>query len=325
MSASIVEGGTRAEDSGGRGGGDGTVRSGTLFGVAAYLVWGVLPAFWALLAAAGSLEVLAHRLLWTFVMLGGAGLVFGWWRPLRTLPPRQWAMVLGASALITVNWGLYVIGVQSGQTVDVSLGYFINPLVSVLLGMAVLRERLRPGQWVALAIGFCAVLVLTVDYGQPPVLAVSLAITFGLYGLLKKTVTLGAATSVMTESALMAPLALGFLVWAQLAGVATFVGEGVGHALLLVLAGPATAVPLLLFNGAARRIPLTLLGMLQYLAPTLMLVYGLVVDGEPMSAARWSGFGIVWLALLVFTVDSLLSSRRTRRRNRAATAALPPV
>jgi chloramphenicol-sensitive protein RarD len=226
-----------------------------------------------------------------------------------------------AAALIGVNWGTYIYGVNTDRVVETALGYFINPLVSVLLGVAVLRERLRPAQWVALAIGGLAVAVLTVDYGRLPYIALTLAVTFGSYGLVKKQLALPAAEGLFVESAVLAIPALVYLGWLVAGSSSAFGQVSAGHTALLVLAGVATAVPLLLFAGAANRIPLSGLGILQYTAPILQLGCGVLIFHEPMPPARLAGFALVWLALIVFTLDGLRNARDRRRAVREAPAA----
>jgi chloramphenicol-sensitive protein RarD len=287
-----------------------TDRRGIALGVAAYLLWGVFPAFFHLLGAAAPTEILAHRVLWTLVLMAVILSVVRGWGALRSLPPRVWAMVTAAAALIAVNWGLFIYATAVGHVVEVALGYYIGPLVSVLIGVLVLRERLRPLQWVAVGIATAAVLVIAVGDHRVPWLGLGLAVSFATYGLIKKTVPLPATASLTAEGVVLAPLAAAYLVFLQLAGTATLTGHGAGHVALLVLTGPVTAVPLLLFGAAARRIPLTTLGTLQYLAPTLQFLLGVVVYGEVMPAERWVGFGLVWVALVVFTVDLVRSRPR---------------
>jgi chloramphenicol-sensitive protein RarD len=287
-----------------------TDRRGIALGVAAYLLWGVFPAFFHLLGAAAPTEILAHRVLWTLVLMAVILSVVRGWGALRSLPPRVWAMVTAAAALIAVNWGLFIYATAVGHVVEVALGYYIGPLVSVLIGVLVLRERLRLLQWVAVGIATAAVLVIAVGDHRVPWLGLGLAVSFATYGLIKKTVPLPATASLTAEGVVLAPLAAAYLVFLQLAGTATLTGHGAGHVALLVLTGPVTAVPLLLFGAAARRIPLTTLGTLQYLAPTLQFLLGVVVYGEVMPAERWVGFGLVWVALVVFTVDLVRSRPR---------------
>jgi chloramphenicol-sensitive protein RarD len=287
-----------------------TDRRGIALGVAAYLLWGVFPAFFHLLGAAAPTEILAHRVLWTLVLMAVILSVVRGWGALRSLPPRVWAMITAAAALIAVNWGLFIYATTVGHVVEVALGYYIGPLVSVLIGVVVLRERLRLLQWVAVGIATAAVLVIAVGDHRVPWLGLGLAVSFATYGLIKKTVPLPATASLTAEGIVLAPLAAAYLVFLQLAGTAKLTGHGAGHVALLVLTGPVTAVPLLLFGAAARRIPLTTLGTLQYLAPTLQFLLGVVVYGEVMPAERWVGFGLVWVALVVFTVDLVRSRPR---------------
>jgi chloramphenicol-sensitive protein RarD len=297
-----------------------TDRRGIALGVAAYLLWGVFPAFFHLLGAAAPTEILAHRVLWTLVLMAVILSVVRGWGALRSLPPRVWAMVTAAAALIAVNWGLFIYATAVGHVVEVALGYYIGPLVSVLIGVLVLRERLRLLQWVAVGIATAAVLVIAVGDHRVPWLGLGLAVSFATYGLIKKTVPLPATASLTAEGVVLAPLAAAYLVFLQVAGTASLTGHGAGHVALLVLTGPVTAVPLLLFGAAARRIPLTTLGTLQYLAPTLQFLLGVVVYGEVMPAGRWVGFGLVWVALVVFTVD-LVRSRPRRMAQEVVGAA----
>jgi chloramphenicol-sensitive protein RarD len=227
---------------------------------------------------------------------------------------RTLLVLAGAAVLIAGNWLVFVYGVNSGHVVETSLGYFINPLVSVLLGVVGFSERLRPLQWTAVGIAAVAVAVLTVDYGRPPWIALILALTFGLYGLMKKLVKVEAAPGLFVETALVAlpaGVALGVL---HGSGAGTFAQVGTGHTLLLVSSGAATAIPLLLFAAAARRIPLSTVGLLQYLTPLMQLAIGVFVYDEPMPPARLAGFAIVWLALAVFTADMLRHARANSRR-----------
>lgn len=285
-------------------------RRGIALGAAAYVLWGLFPPFFRLLEPAAPAEILAHRVLWTLVFMAVVLVVLRGWGALRTLSARGWAMVTAAAVLIAVNWGLFIYAVGVGHVVEVALGYFIGPLVSVLLGVLVLRERLRRLQWVAVGVATVAVLVIAVGDGRVPWLGLGLAVSFATYGLIKKTVPLPATASLTAESLVLAPLAAVYLVVLQLAGTGTLVGHGAGHVLLLMAAGPITAVPLLLYGASARRIPLSVLGTLQYIAPTLQFLIGVVVYGEAMPAERWVGFGLVWLALVVFTLDLLRSRPR---------------
>ncbi|MEV4825472.1 EamA family transporter RarD [Micromonospora sp. NPDC049274] len=292
------------------------LRLGYLYGIGAYLLWGFFPLYFKLLRPTGPLEILAHRIVWSVLfvaLLLGALRNVGF---LRALLRRPWTVagIVAAAALIAVNWGTYIYGVSSDRVVETALGYFINPLVVVLLGVTVLRERLRPAQWIALGIGGAAVAVLAVDYGRLPWLALTLAFSFAGYGLIKKRLGLPAAEGLFVESAVLALPALGYLAWLSRHAELTFGHVSAGHTTLLVLAGAATAIPLLLFAGAANRLPLTGLGMIQYLAPILQLACGVLIFHEPMPPARLAGFALVWLALIVFTADAVDQSRRTRTR-----------
>ena len=282
-------------------------------GLGAYSIWGLFPAYFPLLAPAGPTEILAHRMVWTLVLMLGVLVLTGRLHTLRGLPPRTWAMAGAAAVLISVNWGVYIYAVNSGKVVEAALGYFINPLVSVLLAVLVLRERLRRWQLVALGVAAVAVAALTIDYGRPPWLALTLAASFGLYGLIKKTVPLDPRASLTAEGLVVVPFALAWLVWLQVQGAGTAISLGTGHTLLLLAAGPLTAVPLLLFGGAAQRVPLATLGLLQYLTPVLQFIWGVAVVHENMPSSRWLGFGLVWAALVVFTVDAVRNARSSRR------------
>jgi chloramphenicol-sensitive protein RarD len=290
-------------------------RLGVVSGLGAYAFWGLFPLYFPLLEPAGGLEIVAHRVLWSVVALAVLLTVLRRWPAVRAaLADRRTVLVLtGAAVLIAANWLIFVYGVNSGHVVETSLGYFINPLVSVLLGVVVFSERLRPLQWAAVAIATVAVLVLTVDYGRPPWIALSLAASFGLYGLMKKLVRVEAAPGLFVETALVAVPAAATLAVLHAQGSGTFVSHGLGHALLLASAGIATAVPLLLFAAAARRVPLSTVGLLQYLTPTMQLLIGVFVYGEAMPPGRLVGFAIVWLALAVFTADSLRHARSGNR------------
>lgn len=278
--------------------------------VAAYSMWGLFPAFWPLLSPAGPVEVLAHRIAWTAVLMIAVLSVLRGWPELRALSGRGWAMTTAAGVLIAVNWGLYIYSVLDGQVVEAALGYFMSPLVSVLLGVLVLRERMRPAQWVAVGLAAAAVVVIAVENGGPPWLALTLALTFGFYGLLKRTVPLTAKASLTAESLALGPLAAATVIWLEVAGTGTMTGHGTGHVLLLVTAGVVTAVPLLLYGAAARRVPLSTIGVLMYINPTLQFLWGVFVLHEDMPVTRWIGFVLVWIALAVFTVDLIRGSRR---------------
>ncbi|TNM36327.1 EamA family transporter RarD [Nocardioides albidus] len=287
-------------------------RRGFTLGVLAYLIWGAFPLYWPLLEPSGAVEILAHRMVWSLVVMGVLVVALRRTAALRAIlrDRRTTLLLIVAAATITSNWGTYIYGVNSDRVVETSLGYFINPLVTVLMGVLFLGERLRPVQWTALAIGFVAVAVLTVDYGRPPVIALVLAFSFGTYGLAKKSAGVGAIESLTFETAVIAPFALAYLMWLGTTGGAHFTSEGPGHIALLVASGVITAVPLLCFGAAATRVSMTTLGLLQYLAPILQFALGVTVLGEEMPPGRWLGFGLVWLALAVFTVEALRHHRR---------------
>lgn len=303
-----------------------TVRRGTLFGATAYLLWGTFPLYFHALLPANALEILLHRMIWALVVCVIALALMRdirWVRPLLHRPSRL--LMLGVAAItIAINWGVYIYAVNSGHVVEAALGYFFNPLVTVMLGVVLLRERLRPLQWCAVGLGATAAVVLTVDYGRPPWVALVLALSFATYGLMKKRVGvgLGALQSLSTETALLFPFAIAALVWLELDGQGTFTSEGIGHTLLLVSTGLATAVPLLLFAAAARRIPLVTIGLLQFMTPVLQLLCGVLLMGEVVPPSRWVGFGIVWLALVVLTADSLRAAHAVRLARAAEGAAV---
>jgi chloramphenicol-sensitive protein RarD len=293
------------------------VSRGTAYGVAAYLLWGVFPLYFRLLDASGAFEILLHRVLWSLVFcLALLATLRSWAQVRAVLSSRRQVWLLGAAAIaIALNWGIYIYAVNSGQVVEASLGYFINPLVTVALGVLVLGERLRVAQWAAVGVGVIAVAVLTVAYGHAPLIALSLACSFGTYGLIKNRVggQVGALAGLTTETLLLAPLALIAVVVLQVRGDGTFGANPPWQALLLVSAGLVTIAPLLLFAAAARRVPLVTMGLLQYLTPTLQLICGVVLLGEQMPPARWAGFALVWVALVILSVDSLITARTTRR------------
>jgi chloramphenicol-sensitive protein RarD len=289
-------------------------RRGLAYGLGAYLLWGVFPLYFPLLEPTSPMEILAHRIVWSFLVLLLVLTVtrrWGWIAPLRS-DRRRLFLLTGAALTIAVNWGVYIYGVNSNQVVQTSLGYFINPLVSVLFGILLLHERLRRLQWMAVALGAVAVGVLTIDYDGLPWIALVLAISFGTYGLLKKVLDMGAVESLSVETALLAPIAGIYLLVLMASGTSSMVGEGAQMSLLLASTGLVTVVPLLMFGAAATRIPLTWIGLLQYTAPVLQFLIGVVVYQEPMPPSRWVGFALVWAALVVLAVDSAAAVRRGR-------------
>ncbi|MER7180354.1 EamA family transporter RarD [Streptomyces hyaluromycini] len=300
-------------------------RTGLVNGFAAYGMWGLVPLFWPLLKPAGSVEILAHRMVWSLVFVAVA-LVFvrRWaWAGELLRQPRRLALVTVAAAVITVNWGVYIWAVNAGHVVEASLGYFINPLVTIAMGVLLLKERLRPAQWAAVGVGFAAVVVLTVGYGQPPWISLVLAFSFATYGLVKKKVNLGGVESLAAETAIQFLPALGYLLWLAGHGESSFVNDGAGHAALLASTGIVTAVPLVCFGAAAIRVPLSTLGLLQYLAPVFQFLLGILYFHEEMPAERWAGFALVWLALALLTWDALRTARRAARALAAAPVPRP--
>ncbi|BCJ72094.1 protein RarD [Catellatospora sp. IY07-71] len=291
------------------------LRLGYLYGLGAYVMWGFFPAYFKLLKPSGPVEVLAHRILWSVLFMVVALTAIRRWRKIAELLRRPATLggITLAAIFIGINWGTYIWAVNVDRVVETSLGYFINPLVVIVLGVLVLHERLRPAQWAAVGVGTVAVLVLAVDYGHPPWVALVLAFTFAMYGLVKKRLALPPADGLFLESAVLTLPALAVLGWLASAGDLTFGQAGTGHALLLAAAGVLTAVPLLMFAGAANRLPLVSIGMLQYVAPTLQLALGVFAFHEPMPPVRLFGFCLVWLALAVFTWDGLRTARRTRQ------------
>ncbi|MGA5443860.1 EamA family transporter RarD [Streptomyces griseoincarnatus] len=278
-------------------------------------MWGLVPLFWPLLKPAGAVEILAHRMVWSLVFVAAALAVIRRWAWIGELvrQPRRLALITVAAAVITVNWGVYIWSVNSGHVVEASLGYFINPLVTIAMGVLLLKERLRPVQWAAVGIGALAVVVLTVGYGRPPWISLVLAFSFATYGLVKKKVNLGGVESLAAETAIQFLPALGYLVWLGSQGESTFGAEGAGHALLLAATGIVTALPLVCFGAAAIRVPLSTLGLLQYLAPVFQFLLGILYFKEAMPPERWAGFALVWLALTLLTWDALRTARRAAR------------
>ena len=283
----------------------GATRAGVLYGAGAYIWWGLCPGFFLLLLPAGAPEVLAHRIVWSAVFLLLVLAVARRLGDLRRLTLKTWLQLLVAAALISVNWGTYIYAVTTGHVVDAALGYFINPLVSVLLGVLVFRERISRWQAVALVLALVAVVILTVELGAPPYIAVVLALSFGVYGLIKKVVQADPRVSVATETLVAFPFAAGYVITLEVLGRGNFLDHGPWHALLWLLAGPVTAVPLLLFAAAAQRLPMVTLGLLFYLNPGLQMAWGVFIGHEPMPLGRWIGFTLIWVALVIMTVGAL--------------------
>jgi chloramphenicol-sensitive protein RarD len=300
--------------------GTGASRAGLMYGFAAFGMWGLLPLYWRELESTGASELLAHRMVWSLPTALAILLLarnWSWIRPLLRQPKRL-AMLALTATLIAVNWGLFIWAVGNDRTIEASLGYFINPLLTIAMGVLLLRERLRRAQWAAVTIGGLAVLVMSVAYGQVPWLSLTISFSFAFYGLLKKQTGLDGVEGFTADATLQFLPALGFLVLLASRGEGSFTAEGPGHVLLLLVSGPVTALPLILFGAAAVRVPLSTLGLMQYLAPTSMFLLGLFAFGEDMPPERWAGFLLVWAALILLTWDAL---RQARRRSRERTVA----
>ncbi len=296
--------------------------TGVLYGVGAYGLWGLMPLYFVLLIPANSIEIVANRVVWSVLFCAIIITVTrGWGKIGAALKSRRIMGTLSvAGVLIVINWLTYVFAVTTGNTIEASLGYFINPLFSVLLGVVLLKERLRPLQWIAVGVGFAAVLVLTLSYGKLPWLALILAASFGLYGFVKNRVggKVDAITSLSIETAVLTPFAIAAMVIVTVLGQATLTTLGAGHFWLLAAAGIVTAVPLLFFGASASRLSMTGIGLLQFMTPVVQFVFAITLLGEHMSTERWIGFGIVWAALAILVADMLINYRRTARlRSRA--------
>lgn len=292
-----------------------------LWGILAYLMWGFFPAYFPLLEPASPVEILAHRFIWTCVVMIVVLAATGRFYLLTTMTLRQWSSAAVAAVLIATNWGLYILAVNTGHVADAALGYFINPLISVALGVLILREQLRPLQRTSVIIASVAVAVLTWAVGHPPIIALGLALSFGLYGLVKKQVSLTPEQSLTAESTVLAPIGVAYVTWLEITGNGTFLSQGVGHSVLLFTTGIITVVPLLLFAYAAKTITLTSLGMIQYITPILQMLWAVFVTREPITSLRWFGFCIIFAAVAVFFIDSVtvtrsVEPRRPRKNNK---------
>jgi chloramphenicol-sensitive protein RarD len=297
-------------------------RKGLFFGLAAYALWGVFPLYWPLLEPAGATELLAHRIAWSAVVMVVLVVAVRRRTHLQLIlrNPRQRGLLAAAGVVISVNWGMFIWAVNNDHVVETSLGYFINPLVTVFFGVLLLGERLRRPQWAALGLAALAVAGLTVDYGRPPWIALTLAFSFGTYGLLKKKAGVGAIEGLTVETLVLAPVAVAYLVWLGAVGEGHAFVHAPWHLVLLTTSGIVTALPLIFFGAAATRVPLTMLGLLQYLAPTLQFLLGVFFFHEPMPVLRLIGFAVIWLALAIFTADSV--RQRQLRRPRVPVSAV---
>ena len=295
-------------------------RNGLLATTFAFVIWGLFPLYWRLLIEVPSFLIIAHRIIWSAVLLvGGLGLVrgWGWLSEVWATPRRFWLLGL-SSLLIGANWSLYIWAVNAGHVVETSLGYFINPLLSVVLGVAVLRERLGRLQWLAVALAALGVAWLTWQSGRAPWIAIGLSITFGLYGLLRKLVVVEAVTGLGVESLFMVAPALAYALWAENGHGGGFVsGWGWGNDALLVLAGVVSAVPLIAFAYGVRRIPLSVVGLLQYIGPTLQFLIGVLILREPFAPSQLVGFGLIWAGLVVFATAGVRAAARARSQAQA--------
>jgi chloramphenicol-sensitive protein RarD len=285
-------------------------REGLAAAIGAYVLWGLFPLYWPLLKPAAPVEILGHRMVWSLAFLVVVLAATSGFRWLRTIGWHRVGLLTLAAVLITINWGTFIYAVNSKHVVETSLGYFINPLVTVALAVLILHESLRRNQRIAVAIGAVAVLVLTIDYGRPPWIALTLAGAFATYGFVKKRADVDGIQSLAVETAVLFPAAFGYLLYLAASGDGTFTTEGAGHMALLAGAGVVTAVPLMLFGAAAIRIPLATVGLLQYIAPVMQFLIGVLVYGEDMPPERLAGFALVWVALTVFAVDAVNAARR---------------
>lgn len=289
-------------------------RAGLINGFSAYLLWGVMPLLFAAAAPTGALELVSHRVIWSLIfcaiLLVFTGGFLRTWQILRS--PRLFGLLLLASVLIAINWTTFIYGVETNQLVEISLGYYLNPLISIGLGVIFLGEKLRPLQWTAVGFGLLAVIIVGIGLGRVPYLAFTVALSFGLYGLVKNKVgsRVGALEGMAVESLVLAVPSAIYLIALGSLGLQTFTGFGGWHVFVIIITGPATAIPLILFSAAARRIPLSWVGMLQYLTPTIQFTLGVTVLGEMMSTTRWIGFFVIWIAVILLCTDMIRHSRR---------------
>ena len=290
-----------------------TPRGGIAAAAAAYFAWGLFPLYWSLLASVPTFQLLAHRVAWCAVCVWIYLLLkadAAWWRK---MPPRVVATLTLSSLLLSINWGTYIAGVNSGHVLDTSLGYFITPLANVLFGVLVLRERLNALQWTAVVFAVAGVAYLTVHLGTLPWIALVLALSFGSYGVIRKMTAVDAVHGLAVESIVMLPPAVAYLLWCELRGDGAFLHEAARLDVLLICGGIVTSIPLVLFAYGARRVPMTMLGFLQYLAPTVALLLGVFLFHEPFGGPQFIAFGWIWVALGIFSVDALGRYFKARR------------
>ncbi|MCS4489033.1 EamA family transporter RarD [Corynebacterium sp. ES2794-CONJ1] len=288
-----------------------------LYVVSAYLLWGLFPAYFPLLAAASPYEIIAHRIVWTAVIMLVIISLTGTARRLREIDRTTWGWLSFASIAIALNWLIYVIAVNSGHVADAALGYFINPLVNVLFGIIFLKERLRFLETISIGIAVLAVVFLTVLAGEPPIIALSLAFSFGTYGLIKKKINLPASLTLTAETLVLTPCALAAIGYLEYSGQGSFASVGPHHSALLIATGVITAVPLLLFGKGARMIPLSTVGMLQYMTPTMQLLWAVFVVNESVDSWKWMGFILIWIAVAIYMSDTLIRATRSHRSHRS--------
>lgn len=293
------------------------MRKGMLYAASAFFCWGLFPLYFKILQTIPSLQILAHRMLWSLVFLAIVLTFLGRWAWLPQVLKQKKVMLgfVASATLLSANWFLYIWAVNNGRVIDSSLGYFINPLVNVMLGYLLLQERLRRGQWAAIGVAACGVLWLTIQAGQLPWVALVLAATFGTYGLLRKTASLGALEGLSIETLVLLPVAGAYLLWLSLRGENSFFQVDANLQFWLAMAGPITAIPLLLFAAGARRIPLSMLGLFQYIGPTMQLLLGVWLFHEPFHSARMVGFVIIWSALALYTAEGWWHSRQPAAAN----------
>ena len=287
------------------------MNKGIWYAIGAYVFWGLFPVYWKWLHQVAALEIISHRIIWSCVILLVVVFVTRQWKTFRqaVLAPRVLQIYSVAAVLLTINWLVYVWAVNAGFIVESSLGYFINPLISVLLGVIILRERLRPMQWIPIGLAAAGVIYLTIAYGSLPWIALALAFSFGTYGLVKKTAPLNSLYGLTLETSIVFIPALAYLIFVELTSQGVFLHDGTTVDVLIIGSGVVTTIPLLLFASATRRIPLSLVGILQYISPTLQFLLGVLVYGEPFTPTQFIGFGMVWLALIIFGVEGFINHR----------------
>jgi chloramphenicol-sensitive protein RarD len=290
------------------------MNSGILAAIGAYALWGLLPMYWKSMQTVPPFEVLCHRTVWSLLFLLLPLIWSKRWQRIRqaSRSPVTLITFLITSSMLGLNWFVYIWAVNAGHILDASLGYFVNPLISVLLGTIFLKERLRPWQWVAIGIAVCGVVFVTLGYGAFPWIALTLALTFGFYGLLRKTASLEALEGLALETAVLSVPALAYLVTLELTGAASFGHTATTTDVLLAFTGIATALPLLLFGYAARKVTLATVGVLQYITPTLQFLLGVWVYGETFTTTRMIGFGTVWIALILYSLEGVIERRREK-------------